>query len=574
MTKVCAYCRVSTDSKDQTNSFENQKSYFQRELSRNPDFALTEVYADKGISGTKLRREHFDRMLHDAGLDIVEVSNDSGYLKYVTLPSSREPKFKYIFVKNTSRFARNVEVESIFRDLARKGVYVYFLDLSKSTENESDLTYIQIFCSFDERESRDRRTKVLFGIAEGDEKGVVRTNSRLFGYRYIKEENRLEVVEDEAKVIRYIFDLYGKGYGIRQILNLLQEKGYKTRKGKDFSKTTVSRILDNEKYCGFRNNRKYFIGNSLFDKFTYPHRKEDDEYKLLETSKIPPIIASETFFKCRDIRYSKVSYVDQKGINKPRSKYADIVYCGTCSCVYLSNVDRGRRFYNCKTKKNRGTKCCSNPNVSEKKLDAAVQSFFDDLFESWEDFTKEKVKELYALCRIIIENEHINDSLIASLIKEKDALMEHLDSLYDLYTTRRGKQDYLKRKIRKVEKELDDITEKIERLTLSDDEVIRRVYEIYKHISFVSSPIKFSSSDELLSHIQILVLSDGTLEVNLKFELEILKVWGKASDSTMSLLSYDDEEQNRQYYRNIESIEETIEIVESFIKNHSLDDVS
>ena len=343
---------------------------------------------------------------------------------------------------------------------------------------------------------------------------------------------------------------------------------------KDFSKTTVSRILDNEKYCGFRNNRKYFIGNSLFDKFTYPHRKEDDEYKLLETSKIPPIITSETFFKCRDIRYSKVSYIDQKGINKPRSKYADRVFCGTCSNIYISNVDRGRRFYNCKLKKTKGTKCCSNPNISEKKLDAAVQSFFDGLSEGWEDFTKDKVHELYALCRIIIENEHINDSLIASLIKEKDALMERLDNLYDLYTTRRGKQDYLKQKLRKIEKELDAITDKIERLTLLDDEVIKKVYDIYKHISFVSSPLDIKEPDELIPHIQILIESDGTIDIHFDFELEILKAWGESSMSTLSFLSYDDEEQNRQYYRNIENIEKTIEIVERFIKSHNLDVVS
>ena len=57
MISVCAYCRVSTDSRDQQNSFENQNLYFNRELSKNPDYKLYKVYADKGISGTKLHRE-------------------------------------------------------------------------------------------------------------------------------------------------------------------------------------------------------------------------------------------------------------------------------------------------------------------------------------------------------------------------------------------------------------------------------------------------------------------------------------------------------------------------------------
>lgn len=65
--KVAAYCRVSTDSTDRANSFENQKSFFEREINKNPDYELYQVYADKGITGTKLQRPEFNHMLEDAG---------------------------------------------------------------------------------------------------------------------------------------------------------------------------------------------------------------------------------------------------------------------------------------------------------------------------------------------------------------------------------------------------------------------------------------------------------------------------------------------------------------------------
>ena len=108
--KVAAYCRVSTDSTDQANSFENQ------------NYKLYQVYADKGITGTKLQRPEFNHMLEDAGLDIIYVdnlANDSRkqYHKYTTVLSSRQPKFNLILVKNTSRFARNVSVSDILNEL-------------------------------------------------------------------------------------------------------------------------------------------------------------------------------------------------------------------------------------------------------------------------------------------------------------------------------------------------------------------------------------------------------------------------------------------------------------------------
>ena len=114
--RVVAYARVSTNSKDQANSYDNQLSFFQREIPKNPGFEFHGIYADKGITGTSLtKRKDFNRMLTDAGLDI----NDS--YKIIA-----KPKFDIIMTKNTSRFARNVSVDAIFKALAQNGVYVYF----------------------------------------------------------------------------------------------------------------------------------------------------------------------------------------------------------------------------------------------------------------------------------------------------------------------------------------------------------------------------------------------------------------------------------------------------------------
>lgn len=110
--RVCAYCRVSTDNDEQLTSYENQKSYFEQEaISKGHTYIDT--YADKGLTGTKLNnRKEFNRMLYDAGLEVREWypdKNDKRVNKKVTtlVDTNRKPLFDEIWIKNTSRFARN-----------------------------------------------------------------------------------------------------------------------------------------------------------------------------------------------------------------------------------------------------------------------------------------------------------------------------------------------------------------------------------------------------------------------------------------------------------------------------------
>ena len=102
--KVAAYCRVSTDKEDQWNSLESQKSYFEQYIQRHPDWELTEIYADEGISGTSTKkRAAFNRMMNDA----------------------YDGRFSLILTKEVSRFSRNIlDTLSYTRELKSMGVHV------------------------------------------------------------------------------------------------------------------------------------------------------------------------------------------------------------------------------------------------------------------------------------------------------------------------------------------------------------------------------------------------------------------------------------------------------------------
>lgn len=85
--RVCAYCRVSTDSEEQKTSYESQKIYYEEYIRNHPGWIFTKIYADEGISGTSMRkRDAFREMIKDA----------------------LDGKLDMIICKSVSRFARNV----------------------------------------------------------------------------------------------------------------------------------------------------------------------------------------------------------------------------------------------------------------------------------------------------------------------------------------------------------------------------------------------------------------------------------------------------------------------------------
>lgn len=388
--KCVAYARVSTDSKDQENSFDNQKSYFENRLSNTEGYSLVSecgtvkdgvtkgIYADKGLTGTKLNnRPEFNQMLKDAGIDVIETytSKDRRLKKkhIIYEVSEREPKFDEIWIKNTSRFARNTLSFEIIQKLRDKGVHIYFVEQNINTKDVGSDFLLKLFQLFDEQDSRDKSLKVSSGIREGARRGKISSNSKLFGYQYIQSENRLEIIPEEAEIVRLIYSLYTEGYGIRRIINKLDERGITTRLGKSFVKNTIKMILINEKYAG-RNERLKYNTGTVFHKESYPKLRPVGERMPVETDKIPAIISGELFDQCQELLKGKVNYINQKGIYKGFTEYGGLIYCGVCGKAYNGNVDRGKRFYNCSTKKKKGTGVCSNKNIYVKDLQALLTS--------------------------------------------------------------------------------------------------------------------------------------------------------------------------------------------------------
>lgn len=512
---IAAYARVSTKSEEQERSYESQKRYFEEDvlcLEKYKGCELYKVYSDKDTA-TRFKRKGFLEMLHDAGIDI---EDHRGKLSFHA--SNRPPLFNRIIVTNLSRFARDTAIIDPIRELTKKEVYIDFLSDNKSTENESDMMYIELMFTFAANESRDKSIKVRDGLNKTAKRGELFTN-QLYGYDYIIGEKRLEINEEEAKVVKTIFELYIDGIGFRRISNYLNENGMTSRNGKQFRISALKKLISNEKYAGILVRNKWTSG-VVFSKHS-PKQKHSD-YIFHEA--IPAIISEETFNLATKIRESKVSHQTQKGIYKGRSKYANLLLCEKCGSHYVRNTEYKKstgevdyHFYLCGTKKVFGTSKCDTGNVRENWVDWAIEEFMNGgLVETIDSFKDEYVAELNRieknLADKIDQQKQDEGQILRNQLLE---IEEQKKRVAKLYTLGNFSDDEIKELLREIDENYNLTFTKIKEITMSNEEIFSSINEIRKIINDVKyfQP-RYDDSDMLKLIDKIIIRTiNGSIDV-------------------------------------------------------------
>ena len=521
--KVCAYCRVSTKEDEQLDSYNNQIRFFQREFGEREGYELVEIYRDRGTSGTKLSRPGFDKMILDAGIDKCHIDGD--LFRIVS-----KPKFNRILVKNASRFARNVSADMLLKTLHKNGVYVDFVDTNLSTEDDANIAMVQMLQVWSENESRDKSRKVLFGIQEGIKQGNIHSHNGIYGYKYHpKPENRLEVREDEAEVVRLIFDLYAnKNMGVQRISDYLAEHGIFTRQGKPFSGRTLLIMLRNETYTG-RGVRKKFTTGLVFGK--HPVR-ETGSAVIFETDKVPAIVDMATFEKAQSVLESKVQHQERKGIYTGKTDFAGKLICGCCGAHYLSSGSDyiksagGRvRTYACKIKRtmkrdkdgNR-VMLCNNPNVSETTINRMLQSraFGNSLFIRYHSGIEE-LEGIKAALEGQIDKQTADE--VNYMQEQLAEITTQKDKLLDLYLSELFSKEQLDEKAAPLKAEEERLQYAIKQLSRSNEEIQADIAAVDEAIEYLQEQrelwrkeFKTISREEKIAGLEsIIVNPDGTL---------------------------------------------------------------
>lgn len=427
---IAAYCRVSTDKSDQLNSLETQKEFFLEYTKRTGD-NLIKLYADEGISGTKIKnRKEFQRMLADAEKSL----------------------FDMVVVKDISRFARNtVDLLQSVRKLKSLGIETQFLTANMTSMGNSEFV-LTIFGALAQEESANTSKRIKFGKKMNAEKG--RVPNIVFGYdKTIGDYFNLSINENEAMAIRQIFQWYTEeGYGGSKIANMLNERGIKTKRGNNWSQNSVCRILTNEIYTGKIINGKEEIAN-----FLTGQRKEKDESEWLVTLRPElRIIEDEVFDKAQDIlkgRHDSFKITHERQSNK--YLFSTLIKCKECGWSFRRTVRQYKNTYVrwvCSGHNGKGADSCPNAvTVDEEELIQALQEYFQEILSKKKKVINYVIKEFQRVYKAKDENIEYEKQLNAELNK----LRKSREKYMDMYTDDLISREELNEKIGGMRKEIE-----------------------------------------------------------------------------------------------------------------------
>ncbi len=368
--RVAPYCRVSTSSEEQLDSYQAQIEYYTEKIAAQQEWTMVDMFADEGKTATSTKkRKDFLRMIK----------------------ACEKGKVDLIITKSVSRFCRNtLDGLDYVRRLKRMGVGVFFEKENVNTlymDNEMILTFMM---SQAQAESESMSGNIRWGHRKNFKDGKVYFHYAGFlGYR--RGENDLpEIDPEEAEIVRRIFSRYLIGHSVAKIIADLEADGIKTARGhKKWNDGVIRGMLRNEKYMGDALLQKTYIAD-LFTRQTKKNTGELPQY-YVENSH-PAIIDRLTFQRvqeemARRSSLKKVSTAAKTELAKYSGKYVltELLSCGNCGSPYRrvtwTRPEGKKIVWRCINRLENGKKFCKDaPTLEENRIHTAVVSAMNEMF--------------------------------------------------------------------------------------------------------------------------------------------------------------------------------------------------
>ena len=329
--RVAAYCRVSTDSEDQLNSFVAQNTHYNAFIRNHENWTLVDVYADEGISGTSAKkRADFQRLLNDC----------------------RKGKIDKVLVKSISRFARNTaECLEAIRELKSLGISVFFEEHNIDTKMVSSEMLTAVIASCAQAESESISKNMRWSYQKRMERGTFLPGSLPYGYKMT--EKQIEVEPAEAAIIREIFARYLAGDSKLRIAATLNEREILTHKGKKWDYCAIRYILRNVNYTGDSLWQKSYSTESFPPKKVRNHGEKPQYYA---SNTHPPIISQETYQAVQNLLEERSQFF-RSGAGVQQDVFGCMIYCGHCGGKFRRKMVNQKEHWVCRRHENEPAIC-------------------------------------------------------------------------------------------------------------------------------------------------------------------------------------------------------------------------
>lgn len=304
--RIAAYCRVSTGSRDQEESFASQMKHYAEAVGRITNSQLTDIYADEAISGRgTAKREDFKRLMDDC----------------------KKGKIDRILTKSVSRFARNtVDCLQTVRTLSALGVSILFEKEQIDTAKMPTEVLLAMIGTQAQDESISHGKNMRWSYEQRMKKGEYLGTRPAYGYELI-DCGTATIKEDEAKNVRLIADLYTSGWGKLKIAKYLNERQIARENGKQWDTFTVNYILNNERYIGNALLQKTFMTEE------YPPRKlrnDGTKAQYYVENCLPAILTMEQWDAIQRLQEQRRPEIGKRGGHA----LSKMLRCSECGGAY------------------------------------------------------------------------------------------------------------------------------------------------------------------------------------------------------------------------------------------------
>ncbi len=478
--RVAAYCRVSSDSADQLHSYMSQIRYYENFLADSETETLIGVYSDEGITGTRMdKRDEFQRLMKDC----------------------KRGKIDRIYAKSISRFSRNTrDCLTSIRELRELGITIFFEKENIDTAKISDEMMVTIMGALAQEESTSISKNMKWSYRKRMRAGEFITITPPFGYGI--ENQNLYIKEDEATVVRKIFQMYLSGLGFESIINNLNSD--MTFSLKKWSISSVRYLLINEKYMGDSLMQKYYTPEYFGGKHQ-PNKGEIEQYYIKNTHQ--GIISKDDFKRVQTLLKSRSSSnLATKSIYILSKK----IFCENCGSTFRRKISRDKIYWMCRVH-DKSADNCTIKQIQESQFYEAFIRLYNKLKLNYETVLNPLLHQLQEIKnkKFSGNNQFAEISKEIAQLKEQNHVLTRLKTKEFLDDAKYLEQtNEINAKQNKLAKELQKIT----RLDDEDD----AIFQIQEIANFIENGADLMTEfDEVMFEslvVKIVVVSQNEVE--------------------------------------------------------------
>jgi len=447
--RVAAYCRVSSNSADQLNSYSTQINVYTKLINSNPEWELVDIFADEGISGLSAnKRSEFLRMIRQCELKQIDL----------------------IITKSVSRFARNVkEALEYVRKLKLLGIGVQFEKEGINTLSLGDEMLLNTFTAIAQEESKAISQHMRLSIVKRMEMGEYVDSNAPYGFRL--NNKLLEIYEPEAVIVRRIFNDYLNGCSTAEIARELSAEGIPTKVGKSIWKPTkIAYILSNEKYIGDSKYQKSYRDTTVPFK-AHKNRGQEDMFYAKKTHE--PIVDKEIFAAVQDLLLKRRGQFTKA--DKQFNTYAltSRIQCSECGSYYHRKIKNGSVKWVC-SKHYEDSKLCPSNYYNEERIYDGFITIINKLRFSEDDILGKVISKL----EYTTATQKKNNTTALGISKKIAELNTKLVMLEQLHSKGYLQIEVYRSQSREIQNELSKL--KIERQDTFDSHILWMLEEVKK----------------------------------------------------------------------------------------------